>query len=109
MARNRRYAGAFQLSLPVIAGTVSGDPVLIGAELPGVALTDRDADGEATVRMIGAFSLEVTAAAAMDAGDPVYIDGAAGTLSDTNTDVFFGYVLEDVAIGTATVAVKVGR
>lgn len=108
MAKNRRYSGAFQLALPVPAGVVSGDPVLIGAALPGVALTDRDSDGEATVRMIGAFSLEVTAAAAMDAGDPVYIDAAALTLSDSNADVFFGYVLEAVAIGTATVAVKIG-
>lgn len=109
MATNRVYEEANQLSLPVISGVESGDPVLVGSALPGVALTDRDTDGEATVQMNGAFTLEVTAAAAMDAGDPVYIDGAAGTLSDDNTDTFFGYVLEDVAIGTADVLVKVGH
>lgn len=109
MAKNRRYAGAFQLSLPVASGTVSGDPVLIGDSLPGVALTDRDSDGEATVRMIGAFSVEVVAGAAMAVGDSVYIDAATGVLSDTDTGVFFGYLLEAIAgASTVTRAVKIG-
>jgi len=112
MATNQIYDSdkAKQLALPVPSGVVSGDPVLIGDALVGVALTDRDADGEATVALGGAFDLEVVAGAAMAVGDLVYIDDATSrTLSDTNTGVRFGYLLEVIAgASTVTVTVKVG-
>jgi len=110
MATNRVYEDATQLSFIVPTGTLSGEPVLVGAALPGVCLTDADADDDdrATVQLDGAFNLEVVAAAAMDPGDEVFIDAATFVLSDSAADVHFGYVLDDVAIGTATVRVKVG-
>jgi predicted RecA/RadA family phage recombinase len=111
MATNRVYEKATQLSLPVPTGVVSGDPVLIGAALVGVALTDRDADGEATIQMDGAFDLEIVAAGAMAVGDPVFIDNATDReLSDTDTGVHFGYLLEAISgAGTVTRLVKVGH
>lgn len=108
MATNRRRVEARKLNLPVDAGTVSGDPVLVG-RLPGVALTDRDTAGNATIDTEGAYDLEVEASAgAIGVGDVIYIDGA-GALSNDSTGDRFGYALE--AIGnaeTATIEVKLG-
>jgi predicted RecA/RadA family phage recombinase len=109
MATNRTYEKATQLAVPVPSGIVSGDPVLIGDALVGVALIDRDADGEATVQFDGAFELEVVAGAAMAVGDLVYIDAVTLVLSDSAADVRFGYLMEAIAgAGTSTVLVKVG-
>ena len=49
MATNRVFESGTQLTLPVGSGTESGDPVLIGDSLVGVALTARDDDGNATI------------------------------------------------------------
>lgn len=109
MAQNPKFQNARQLSLPVPSGIVSGEPVLVGEALCGVAQTDRDADGEATVDLGGAHDLEVVAAGAMAVGDIVYIDAATLVLSDSAADVRFGYLLEPIAgASTVTVAVKVG-
>ena len=111
MATNRVFEHSWQRAVPVPSGVVSGDPVLIGEALVGVALIDRDDDGEATVQFDGEFDLEVVAAGAMAVGDVVYIDDATSrTLSDTNTGVHFGYLMEVIAgASTVTVRVKVGH
>ncbi|MFC8732174.1 DUF2190 family protein [Luteimicrobium sp. NPDC057192] len=110
MAINEVFRDADHLTLPVVANTISSDPVLVGS-LPGVAQTDRDPDdGTATVWRKGAFNLPVDAAVAI--GDPVYIDADAKTtrtmtLTATATDnVLFGYALTaTAAAGVATVAI----
>ena len=118
MAKNRKRANGRNLSLDVsgvagsgAAGLVkSGDPVVVG-ELPGVALTDEDADGLATVDTRGVYDLAVDAAADMAPGDVVYFAaGDTPRLSDTNTGARFGYVLEEVtaAGGSQTVEVRIG-
>ncbi len=114
MARNQVHDHGDSLTLPVGAGTVSGDPVAIGA-VPGVALTSRDADGNATVRMKGVFNLAVRGIAAGTAtaiaqGAIIFFNaGETPRLSLTNTGVRFGYALDAVAAGaTATIRVKVG-
>jgi len=78
MAKNRRFADGKQLTLPVIAGVVSGGPVIVGM-IPGVALTTRDAAGNATVATEGVFEVSVTGALAT-VGLPVYITSATGAL-----------------------------
>lgn len=87
MARNQVFHDADRISLPVPAGTVSGDPVTVGG-LHGVAQTDRatatnfgggNEAGQATVWLDGAFELEVDAA--VEAGAPVYHAGDATTRS----------------------------
>lgn len=110
MATNQVYDDADSLSLPVPSGTLANDPVVVGAALVGVAMTDRDDDGESTVRMKGAFTLDVAATAAMAVGDIVYITAATGVLSNTAAgNVRFGYLLQAIAgAGTASVRVKVG-
>jgi predicted RecA/RadA family phage recombinase len=109
MAVNEVFRDADHLTLPVVANTISSDPVLVGS-LPGVAQTDRDTDGNATVWRKGAFNLPVDAAVTV--GAPVYIDADAKTtrtmtLTATATDnVLFGYALTaTAAAGLATVAI----
>lgn len=79
MAKNRVLESGRRLTLPVLAGTVSGAPVIVGM-LPGVALTDRDSSGNAAVEAgEGVFSVSVTGAIA-SVGLPVYITSATGAL-----------------------------
>lgn len=121
MATTRIFKDGSQLSLPVPADTVSGDPLVLGS-LPCVALTDRavagdnggggNVDGEATVQLFpsGVFDLEVIAndgvAVAVGVGDPVYLQ-ADGTIDADSAGDLFGYALEAIASGaTATINVK---
>src|SRR5437879_12234427 len=78
MAKNEVYEEAENLYLPVIAGTVSGGPVIVGM-LPGVALTNRDASGNAVVTTEGAYNVSVTGAIA-NGGLPAYITSATYAL-----------------------------
>ena len=110
MATNRIYERGTQLEY-ALADTDAGDPVAIG-ELPGVALTDTDDDGNVTVQHDGVFELAVVGndgeAAEISAGDIVYIQ-SDGTLNIDDSGTRFGYALEDVASGaTETIEVKVG-
>ncbi len=115
MAKNRVFAESRKLSLPVSAGTVSGDPVAVG-QLTGVALIDRTSAGNATVDRRGVYSLAVQAVngagnSAVAVGDELYHTAADATkLSKKNTGIFFGYALEVIAAGTtATIRVALGR
>jgi predicted RecA/RadA family phage recombinase len=78
MAKNRVFADGKALYLPVIAGVVSGGPVIVGM-IPGVARTDRDATGFASVATEGVFNVSVTGAIA-SVGRAVYIASATGAL-----------------------------
>jgi hypothetical protein len=116
MAKNEIRNRAFQLSLPVPAGTLAGMPVAVGAgtkKLVGVALTDRGADTPecATVKLVGSFALEVTGKKggeekAINIGDEVFID-AEGKLSADSSKTLFGFALEPVVKNaTTTIEVK---
>lgn len=105
MATNEVYREGDNLSLPVAEGVLSGAPVQVGS-LMGVALTDRDADGYATVRLKGVFDLEVTGAV-VAVGDPVYI--AAGALNVTNTNPLFGHALATKGAAAGVVAVRIAQ
>lgn len=122
MALNRRYEDARNIPLDVSGVTgsgagglcLSGDPGVVGV-LPFVCLTDEDTAGDtigfATVDTGGAYVLEVEADAGgggVAVGDRVYF--AAGVLSDVNTGVSFGVVIEDslAAGATGDLVIKVG-
>lgn len=111
MARNEHLRDAQHVSLPVPAGTVSGDPVRVGI-LNGVAQTDRasasnwgggNAVGEASVWLGGSHVLPVVGA--IDTvGQAVYIlDGA---LSSAAGGDLFGAALATQA-GDGDVPVKI--
>lgn len=71
MALNQRYPNALHITLPVPTGTKSGDPVKVG-QIAGVAQTDRQDDGNATVWLDGSWDIEVEGAVAT-VGAPIHI------------------------------------
>ena len=130
MAKNNVYAHTRARSLPVPAGTKSGDPVKVGAVV-GIALTDRQAAmaagvpntsnpvGNASVALDGTWT--VSCADAVSAvGTALYITGA-GPFTITTTasgNALFGYsddVIKDGAAvgrtkgaGAGTINVRIG-
>lgn len=109
--QNEVYREGDELSLPVTADTKSGSPVIVGSLVGVTATAEGDggnADGHATVWMHGVYDLDVTAAADMSVGDKVYI-ASDYSLSDTNTDTLFGYVLAALSTGSGTVPVKLAK
>ena len=109
MAKNRVFEDGKQLTLPVIAGTVSGSPVIAGM-IPGVALTDRAADGTATVQTDGVFNVSVTGAIA-SVGLPVYITSATGALVTAPAAgvQLFGHALATKGAGAGTIPVRIAQ
>lgn len=112
VATNRVKESANRLALPVPDGTVSGDPLVLGA-LPCVAVTDQDewTEGEASVQTDGSWRYPVVgddgAPAAIEVGDIIYLD--SGVLSSDDSGDRFGYALEPVGSGDTTeIEVKVG-
>lgn len=92
MAKNMSLPKALHIELPVPAYVKSGSPVAVGA-FRGVAQTDRDENGNATVWMDGSTVQTVTGAVA-SVGLPIYVKAADGTLSTTATDaLLFGHAL----------------
>lgn len=108
MAQNISYPGpGVALLLAVDSGVESGDPVVIGTAIRGVALTDRDASGNATVKLPFMFvaTLAVVGAdgngnATVSIGDQLYLDGTAVN-KDTGGKAL-GVALEAVVSGQTT-------
>lgn len=67
---NQRYNHNSYIALPVPAGTVSDDPVRVGA-YAGVAQINRDEFGEATVWLVGSYDFQVTGS--VDVGAYIYL------------------------------------
>ena len=124
MAKNEVYYPGDTLPLPVPEGTKSGDPVVVGT-IAGIAMEDRDAAGNAPVRVKGVFKLSVTGydgskTAAIGVGDKVYYTAPSGgtpAIIDANaTDgAEFGVALkaiasgaDDAVVATIPVALKGG-
>jgi len=106
MAGNIVFDEGNQLVVDVIADTESGDAVIFGNQ-PGVALTDRDANGQATVKFNGVAEFEIEGASAEDA---VYITPSTGALSltDDANQAFFGVCINDADATTDLVRVRIG-
>lgn len=119
MATNEWYQYATQFSAPtaamVPANPESNDAVLVGGALPAIVIagpyTWEDGVERATIKTDGAHDLAIEAAAgAISFGNAVYINATTGALSNTDSDVFFGYALGAVAnAATSIVPVKIGR
>lgn len=108
MAKNIRYdkeaVPCIELTVPV--GTVSGDPVEFGSLLHGMALTTRDSNGKATVKLNCLYIAEFTVEAKVAGGnsavalyDVLYFD-TAETIK-INKDGTNGYPF-GVALGTVS-------
>jgi predicted RecA/RadA family phage recombinase len=107
MAKNRVFEDGKQLTLPVLAGVVSGSPVVVGM-IAGVALTSRDSNGNATVQTDGVFLVSVTGALA-SVGLPVYITSATGALvvAPGAGIQLFGHTLDTKGAGAGNVRVRI--
>ena len=117
MAKNIIYPGhSINLTLPVPAGTASGNPVEI-VDLHGVVLDDRDADGNATVKCPFAYVADLLVTAknnsgnsAVAVGDKLYYDAAENPdelNKDSTAGKAFGYALETIGAGLSD-TIKVG-
>ncbi|WP_435744917.1 DUF2190 family protein [Nocardioides sp. SYSU DS0663] len=119
MSKNQVFAGTSPaLSLPVPAGTRSGDPVIVGG-LIGVCDTDRtevvdgkqyggvgNPEGHASVAPDGVYALEVPEAVGA-AGTPIFIVAATNDLTTTAAgNVLFGHTVPVIDRGVATGATK---
>lgn len=109
MATNEVYDEANDLVLPVIAGVVSGGPVIVGM-IPGVATTSRDANGNATVKTRGVHNVSVTGAIA-SVGLPVYITSATGALvvAPGAGIQLFGHALATKGAGAGVIPVRLAQ
>lgn len=105
MAKNIRFEHTIRLTLPVASGVTSGTPVLVGV-IPGVAVTDRDADGNATVQIAGGPVADISLASAVvtSPGTVLFIT-AAGVVSATSaaSSAVYGAALATKAGGSAAV------
>ena len=107
MAKNYVQEGK-RIKLPVGDNVSAGSPVVVG-DLVGVALTNSDSNGYATVLREGIFKLSVTgndgtSDVSISIGDPIYYKD--GTLSKDSSGKLFGYALEAVGAGeTKTIKV----
>ena len=119
MAKNEVLKRGEFLETTVPAGTVAGDPVMLGGaagNCPAVAQTDRNTTtGKASVMTVGVHNLSVRGIngatnTAIAEGDILYYDNARTPKLDvTPGGKRYGYALAAVASGaTAVIPVKVG-
>jgi predicted RecA/RadA family phage recombinase len=112
MATNKVQDGK-QIEMAVQSGVVAGDPEMVGG-IGGVALTSRNADGQAVLALEGVFDLSVKGVndagnSAVAIGDAIYwVTGDTPKLSKKSTaGKLFGYALETVdSAATATINVR---
>jgi predicted RecA/RadA family phage recombinase len=103
MATNKVQEGDI-LRLTVGSTVDSGDAVVVGNALRGVALTDYDSvDGKASIAMNGVYDLSVTAVddagnSTVAIGDRLYTDGT--TITKKKSGKLFGIAVEGLATGT---------
>jgi predicted RecA/RadA family phage recombinase len=109
MARNRVLARGNELTLPVLAGVVSGSPVVVGM-LVGVALTSRDGNCNAVIKTDGVWLVSVTGAVA-NVGAPIYINSVtyALTVAPGIGVQLWGHALDTKGAGTGTIRVRVAH
>jgi len=109
MATNEKFDQADNLYLPVIAGVVSGSPVIVGM-IPGVALGPRDSANSAMVRTKGAYKVPV-GTGVVTVGMPIYITSATGVLGIAPGAgiQLYGHALEAKSSGAATITVRLAQ
>lgn len=115
MSTNLRHKDATKLSVVCAHPTTpaSGDPVLIGSYITGVAVTDERTDGTTTVDLgYSSWDLSVKAIdgsgnSAVAFGDAIFYNSAdTPVLNKKSAGVFFGFAMEAIDAGdTDTIVV----
>lgn len=119
MATNMIYKNGDQIPVTLTAqswptataGALSGEKVVVGS-ITGVALADSVA-GVVVIRRKGVFELDVYAmnneannsASAVTPGDALYINASTGVINKWTDGIPFGYALEAIPSGHATIKV----
>ena len=107
MARNEIFRDADHLSLPVASGVKAGQAVRVGG-LNGVAQTDRQADGTASVWLKGAHEFTTDFAVAA-VGDPVYITSANALTGTATGNSLYGHALTTKAAASGPLTVRIAN
>ena len=91
-----------------VGGVKSGDPILVGGALFGVATGSADAGEEFELSTVGVFNLPKVTAQLWGQGEPIYFDAAAGncTTVDTN-NTLIGHAARAAANPSATGHVRI--
>lgn len=112
MSKVEKFADGNHLTLPVIAGTLSGSPVIVGM-LVGVAETNRDAAGNAEVKLgQGVHTLAVTATGTITIGEPIFITVTTYALTDAagaGKELFGHAVSGSTGTGSKQIDVRVAN
>lgn len=107
MAANLKFQPVWTLTLPVPAGTKSGDPVMVGT-IAGMAEIDRQTDGNATVNVGGVVTISVKGIngagnVAVAVGDKLYFTtGDTPPVSAKATGSLYGKAVGVVTSGATT-------
>lgn len=96
------------------AAVTSGDPVVVGTGLLGVALEDGAIGETIDCAIEGVFELPKLNTAVIAAGEQCLYDSSAGNLNDDQAvpaagDFLCGYAWEAAGNGTTIVRVKINR
>jgi predicted RecA/RadA family phage recombinase len=103
MAANEVFKYGDWLVLPVPAGTKAGNAVAVG-DLVGVAQTDRDADGNASVALTGVYDLLVTGATTP--GTPVFITPGGALNITAAGNKLYGHATATKTAAAAVIPVR---
>ena len=113
MATNTFQTKGDEISV-ALASITANDPVVVG-QVPGVALTSTDGNGNVTIKRSGVYTFSVKGIdgggnSAVAVGDILYyVSGDTPKLSKKTSGVRFGYALQTVAsAGTSTIRVLLG-
>lgn len=111
MAKNYINRGAcLDLPVPYAAGVTSGQGMLIGAFLFGVALSDGAQNVVVATQITGVFDLTKEPALVVAAGDKVWWDNTNRRVTKTNTgNVPIGIAVQAEIAGSATTRILLQR
>lgn len=98
----------------LVAAVESGDPVIIGTGLLGIALEDGKIDETIDFAVEGVFDLKKLPAAVITAGEQVLWDKSANLVDDDKAiaqagDFLCGYAWEAAGNGAKTVPVRINK
>jgi len=96
------------LTVAAPAAKSSGDGVLVGDVLFGVAMADAENGADLVIKTTGVFELPKTSAQAWDVGDAIYWDddGDGATTATTAGNVYIGVAIEAAANPSSTGKVR---
>jgi predicted RecA/RadA family phage recombinase len=94
------------VTVPAPADVTSGEGVVVGTALFGVAAADALSGTPVALGMRGVYTLPKTSALAIAIGDLLYWNDGTKTLTKTNTDMLVGVAVSAAANPSPTVNVR---